>query len=121
MYLSIISTLFGLFFIFTGVAGFFPGFYQNSLLFGFFQVDQIHNIVNIVIGVIALLCSIKWGADRLFFQIFGILFGLFAIAVFVFGGNFVFTQINFADNMVHFFIAIIFLVLGYSADKSGRV
>lgn len=63
----------------------------------------------------------KWRADRLFFQIFGILFGLLAIAVFVFGGNFVITQFNFGDNVAHFFIAIIFLVLGYSADKEGRV
>lgn len=121
MYLGIISTLFGIFFILFGVAGFLPGFFDNYLLFGTFEVDKIHNIASIVIGVIALLCSTKWKADRMFFRIFGIIFGLVAIAGYVRQGDLIFTHINMADNVLHFVIAVVFLVLGFSADREGQI
>jgi hypothetical protein len=121
MYLSIISTLFGIFFILFGVAGFLPGFYQNDLLFATFEVDKLHSILSIIVGIIALVCSMKWKSDRMFFQVFGVIFGLLAIAGFVRGGDLIFMHINMADNILHFFIAVIFLVLGFSADKEGRV
>lgn len=121
MYLSVISTIFGILFILAGIAGFIPGFSENDLLFGRFQVDKIHSIFIILVGVIALLSSMKYKADRLFFQIFGVVFGLLAIAGYVRNGNLMFTQVNLADTLLHFFLAVVFLVLGFSSNKEGKV
>lgn len=123
MYLSIITSIFGILFILAGIAGFIPGFYDpsNDLLFGIFQVDIIHSIANFVIGIIALLSALKYKSDRRFLQIFGFLFGILAIAGFVWQGDLYFTETNMADNILHLVIAIIFLYLAYSANKEGSV
>jgi uncharacterized protein YacL len=57
----------------------------------------------------------------MFFRIFGIIFGLFAIAGYVRQGDLIFTHINMADNVLHFVIAVVFLVLGFSADREGQI
>jgi len=121
MYLSVISTIFGILILLSGIAGFVPAYNMDGLLFDTFQVDTVHNVFNIVVGIIALLCSFKYKSDRLFFQVFGIIYGLIAIATFVFGGDLIITQLNVPDNVLHFFIAVVFLVIGFSADKEGEV
>lgn len=121
MYLSIVSTIIGILFILTGIAGFIPGFFENDLLFGVFQVDLAHNVFVFIVGVIGLLSSLRYKSDRLFFQVFGIIFGLLAIGGFVRHGDLFITQLNLADTILHFFLAVIFLVLGFSANKEGRV
>ena len=121
MYLSVISTIFGILFILAGIAGFIPGFFQDDLLFGRFQVDKVHSIFIIIVGVIALLSSMKYKADRLFFQCFGVIFGLLAVGGFVRDGDLFFMQVNLADTVLHFFLAVVFLVLGFSSNKEGRV
>lgn len=121
MYLSVISSIFGILFIIAGVAGLVPGLYKNGMLFGIFYVDMIHNIGNFIIGIIALFCSLKYKRDRLFFQVFGVIFGILAIAGFVWQGNLIFTVVNWPDTILHLILAVIFLILGFSSQKEGRV
>lgn len=120
MYLSIVSTIFSIIFVLMGVASFLPGFFESGLLFGKFQVDKMQAIFYIVVGVIGLFCSVKYKADRLFFRIFGIIFGLAAISGYAWGNIWV-TDVNLSDTVLHFFIAVVFLVMGFSADKTGEV
>jgi hypothetical protein len=121
MYLGIISAIFGILFILSGIAGFLPQFFSDGLLYGVFSVDLIHNVANFIIGLIALFSSLRFKRDRLFFQVFGIIFGLLAIFGFVFQGNLIVTQVNMAENVLHFILAVIFLVLGFSASKEGQI
>lgn len=121
MYLSIISAIVGILFIISGIAGFVPGLMTDGLLYGIFYVDPVHNIIIFIVGVIALLSALKYKVDRLFFQVFGILFGLVAIAGFVWRGNLFITHVNMAENILHVVLAIIFLALGFSAKKEGHV
>jgi hypothetical protein len=121
MYLSIISSIFGILFIFCGIAGFIPGLFSNDLLFGYFHVDMIHNVANFVVGVIALVASLQYKRDKLFFQVFGVLFGILAILGFVWQGNLFFTSVNMADSLLHLVLALIFLILGFSAKKDGHI
>ncbi len=122
MYISIITTIFGILFLFSGVSGFVPGFVDsNGLLYGIFQVDLIHNIANFIIGFLAIICALRWKMDRLFLQVFGILFGLLTIAGYVFQGNLFITQVNTADNVLHLIVAVIFITLGFAMPKEGQV
>lgn len=121
MYLSIISAIFGILFIFSGIAGFIPGLYSNDLLYGLFYADPIHNIANFVIGFIALISALKYKRDRLFFQVFGVIYALIAAASFIWDGNLYITQVNTPDTVLHIILAFLFIALGFFTPKEGQV
>lgn len=111
MLLRIIAILFGIAFIFVGVVGFMPSFKPNGLLFYYFEVNAMHNIVHLVSGVIAIMAATSFYYARLYFQIFGIIYGLVAILGFWRDGNLFIMHVNLADNILHVVIAIVALLL----------
>lgn len=117
--LRIIAIIFGIAFIFAGVAGFFPSFMVDGLLLGVFEVDAMHNIVHIVSGVIAIMAATSYYYSRLYFQVFGIIYGLVTLLGFILSGNLGFLMMHFntADNLLHLVIAIIALFLGFYTKK----
>lgn len=108
-----IAILFGLAFLAAGIMGFMPMFISNDLLLGIFEVDNMHNWVHIASGVIALLCSFKTHAAKLFFKIFGIIYGLVTVVGFVNSGDLILMHVNTADNILHLVISVIALWLGF--------
>ena len=66
--IRILAVLFGIAFIFGGVAGFMPAFMTNGALFGIFEVDSMHNIVHIASGVIAIMCATSYKYSKLYFN-----------------------------------------------------
>lgn len=111
------AILFGIAFIFAGVAGFMPAFTTNGALLGIFEVDTMHNIVHIVSGVIAIMAATSFKLTRLYFLIFGIAYTITAIVGFARGGDLFIMQVNTADNFLHLGIGVISLFLGYYASK----
>ncbi len=115
--LRIFAVLFGIGFIFAGVAGFLPGFMTDGLLFGYFEVDTMHNFVHIASGVIAIMASTSSKYTRLYFQLFGIVYGLVAILGFWRDGDVFVMHVNFADNILHTVIAVVSLYLGFAVKN----
>lgn len=115
--LRMIAILFGIGFIFAGVAGFLPSFNQNGLLFGYFSVDMMHNVVHLVTGVIAIMCAVNHRATKMFFIVFGIIYAVVAIAGFMNSPYMAGMQMNQADNILHVVIAAVSLFLGFSAKS----
>lgn len=114
----ILAIIFGVLLIFLGVAGFLPQqFMKDGLLLGYFEANQMHNLVHLVTGVIAILCATSYRAAKWFFKIFGIIYAIFAILGFFWKGDFnmIMMHLNRADNYLHVVIAIIFLYLGFLA------
>lgn len=109
------AILFGIAFIFSGVAGFIPSFMPNGFLFGLFEVNTMHNLFHIASGVIAIMCATSTRSSRLFFQVFGVLYALLAIVGFLRNGDFSFMMMhmNMADNFLHLGIAVVALFLGF--------
>lgn len=122
MMLRILAILFGIGFIFAGVAGFLPSFSPNGLLLGWFQIDPMHNIVHLVSGIIAIMAATSYSYSRLYFQIFGVIYGLVTIAGFVMRGDlgFMMMHMNLADNFLHLGITIVALFLGFGTKKVSR-
>lgn len=116
MILRLFAILFGVGFIFSGVAGFFPVLMPNGLLLGLFQVDAVSNIGHIISGVIAIMAATSYKYARLYFQIFGIIYGLVTFIGFITNGDFGFmkTQFNVADNILHLVISVAALYLGFA-------
>jgi hypothetical protein len=116
--LRLIAFLFGLAFIFAGIAGFIPSLTSDGYLLSIFSVDPLHNIIHIVSGVIALIAASSMVYSRWFFIIFGFIYA--AIAMMGFTQNEAMNSMmmgmhmNMADNFLHLFIAIFALFLGFT-------
>lgn len=115
--LRIFAILFGIAFIFSGVAGFLPIFTHDNLLLGFFEVNSIHNFVHIASGVIAIMAATSYSATRWYFIIFGLVYAFVAVMGFLANGDLMLMHVNTADNFLHLGIAIVSLFLGFSAKK----
>jgi len=113
MTLKCFAALFGLVFVVVGILGFVPALTPNGLLLNVFMVDNLHNIVHLGTGIIALLAATKEHLSRLFFQVFGIIYAVVAILGFFLKGNMMLMQMNAADNWLHLGIAIVALLLGF--------
>ena len=111
--LRIMAILFGIGFIFAGVAGFLPSFTTDNLLLGYFEVDGMHNIAHITSGVLAIMAATSLKYTRWYFQLFGIIYALLGIVGFWRGGDLYFMTVNFADNILHSVIGVLALYLGF--------
>jgi len=112
-----IAILFGIAFIFAGVAGFMPAFTTNGALLGIFEVDSMHNMGYIVSGVIAIMAATSYRLTKLYFLIFGVIYTIVAILGFWRNGDLFIMHVNMADNFLHLGIGIVSLLLGYYASK----
>src|SRR5688500_13606645 len=81
-----ICILFGIVFIAIGVLGFVPAVTDGEHLLGIFHVNPAHNAVHILTGIVALIAgSASNHAARIFFRVFGLIYGLVAVLGFVYG------------------------------------
>jgi uncharacterized membrane protein HdeD (DUF308 family) len=112
-----IAVLFGIAFIFAGVAGFMPAFTTNDALFGMFEVNTMHNVVHIVSGVIAIMAATSYKYTKWYFVIFGVVYVAVAIVGFINGGDLYIMHANTPDNFLHLGIGVVSLLLGCYASK----
>lgn len=111
--LRVLAFLFGIAFIFAGIAGFLPQFTPEGLLFGYFEVDSFHNSIHLITGLLAILASVQ-NFSKLFFQVFGVLYAIVTIVGFWKGGDFFgIMHMNPYDNYLHLGITIVTLYFGF--------
>jgi len=115
--LRIIAIGFGAIMLIVGVLGFVPGITHDELLLGIFAVNAVHNVIHLVTGVAALAVSMSTEkAMRLFFQLFGVVYGLVAIAGMFLGDKPLLglVAVNHADHALHAGIALFSLIVGFA-------
>jgi Domain of unknown function (DUF4383) len=111
-----IAIAFGIIFIVVGLAGFVSAVTPDGRLLGYFEVNAAHNIVHLATGIVAVIVGFMSDkAARLFFQIFGIVYALVAVAGFAMGNQPLLGLVanNAADTWLHVAIAIVALYLGF--------
>ena len=106
--------LFGIAFIFTGVAGFIPNLFEGGLLYGYFYVDAVQNIVHLVTGLLAIMAASSAHTAMRFCQVCGIFYAALAICGFTGQSAFVFTDFNLADNVLNTVVATLNLYFGFA-------
>jgi hypothetical protein len=109
--------IFGAGFLIAGIAGFIPALCPDGKLFGLFAVDTVHNIVHIATGVVALALSmVSEAALRIFFRIFGIVYGLVAVLGLFSGDQPVLGIManNMPDVILHFAASAFALYCGFA-------
>jgi hypothetical protein len=123
------ALIWGVLFVLIGIAGFIPGLTTEDsmgmkLLLGLFMVDGVHNVVHLLTGVASLAASKSTTLSRLYFQTFGIVYGLVTIIGFAIGsGHYVLglIPVNTADNFLHLGITLVTLYLGFGYKPKQAV
>lgn len=112
---------FGIVLLAVGVLGYVPGVTSGGMLFGFFQVDGLHNIIHLLSGALAIAAA--WGAGtyaRLYFKVFGVVYGLVTVLGFIQGDTVLgLFMVNTADNLLHLVIAAAALWVGFGMKEEG--
>jgi hypothetical protein len=115
-----IGYVFGAVLIAAGFAGWVGVLAPQDMLFGLFQVNDAHNMVLIVTGLLAV-CASYAGIEylRYFFKVFGVIYLLMALVGFYEGNSLLFGVLanNTADNWLHAAIAITSLYLGFAREE----
>ena len=111
-----IAICYGNVFILLGIMGFIPFFTPKDMLLGAFHVNAMLNIVHMLTGIIALwVGSSSTEGSKVFFQVFGVIYVLFAILGFGYGDKPLLGLIanNIADSGLHLLIGAVSLYLGF--------
>lgn len=113
-----LAWVFGVVLTLVGVLGFVPGITTDGMLLGIFEVDMMHSIIHVVSGLAALAAA--WGmySNRLYFQVFGVVYGVVTVLGFVTGGALLFST-NMADNLLHLILAAAALYIGFMMKESA--
>ncbi|MEN3368197.1 MAG: hypothetical protein V7609_340 [Verrucomicrobiota bacterium] len=115
------AVLFGVVFLLVGILGFVPAVTKDQMLLGIFHVNAAHNVVHLLSGAIALFAGMtSAGAARVYFRIFGVVYGLVAVMGFMMGDTLLLGLIsnNTADTWLHVGIAAVSLLLGFMPASS---
>jgi hypothetical protein len=120
------AVLFGIVFILIGILGFVPGVTNNEMLLGIFHVNAAHNVVHLLSGAVALFAGMaSVGAARIYFRVFGVIYGLVAVLGFMNMGEHTMLlgliSNNDADTWLHVVIAAVSLLLGFMPASSETV
>lgn len=110
------AMIFGIVLIVIGILGFFPTLTPEGYLLGLFHVNTAHNLVHLLSGIVALLCSLNgFYASQLFFQVFGVIYGLVALFGLYYQDQPIFGLIanNLHDIWLHILISAVSLYLGF--------
>jgi hypothetical protein len=117
------AVVFGIVFLVAGVLGFVPAVTTDGMLLGIFHVNTVHNVVHLLSGAVALWAGMTSVSNaRLYFRVFGIVYGLVAVLGFVSGDEPILGLIanNAADNWLHVAIAVVSLWLGFGVKGEGE-
>lgn len=121
-----LATLFGIVFILVGILGFIPALAPRHsdgmrYLLGLFMVGGIHNIIHLLSGVGALFGAFRSEKyARMYFQIFGSVYGLVTIIGFVQKTTVLgIFDINTADNFLHLVLAVVILAIGFGLKETS--
>ena len=113
--LTTMAKVWGFIFLIVGVLGFVPAAAPNGHLLGIFDVNGPHNFVHLLTGVAAIICGYQGAhASKLYFLIFGAVYGLVAMLGFIVGNGLLLGLIanNIADAWLHVAIAVVSIALG---------
>jgi hypothetical protein len=124
----LLGTLFGAVYVLVGLLGFAVtggvGFLatEGGLLLGIFEVNPLHNIAHLLIGVALLIAGLSNArAAKSANTTVGALYLLLGVVGFFIAGTALnILALNTADHFLHLASAIVLLGVGLSADKSVR-
>jgi hypothetical protein len=122
---NLVALVFGAVFVVVGLAGFLVSGGHPAVgttggaLLGLFQVNVLHNIVHLAIGVVMIAAALRGnGPARTANQGFGVLYlVLFVIGLFLVGTGLNIVAINGGDNILHLVLGVALAGVGFGVDR----
>jgi hypothetical protein len=118
------AKIFGYVFVAIGLLGFVPGLAPDNHLLGIFHINTLHNLIHLASGAVALWAGYSsFRASRLYFQVFGVVYGLVALLGLMSGDNDILGLVanNMADVVLHIVIAASALYWGFGAARDEAI
>jgi len=122
MSLKQIAIIFGVVFVVVGALGWVPAVNPGGKLLGLFDVNAAHNFVHLATGIVAIIAGVSGEkASQIFFQVFGVIYGLVAVLGFYYGDQPLLGIVSnsSADSVLHVVIAIVALYLGFGMKPAA--
>jgi hypothetical protein len=116
-----LALLFGIVLALVGVLG----FVSNPLVGanGLFETNTLHNLVNLVIGVVLLLVAFMAPMKSgMWLKVAGVVYLILVVLGFLMapgGGTVLGLTISAADHWLHLVLGVVLLIAGFSAGKSS--
>ena len=121
---QLVGTVFGAIYVLVGILGFFvhsDGFAEKTggKLLGIFQVNPLHNIAHILIGIALLAAARTFASAKAVNSTVGAVYLLLGVVgLFILDSSANILALNGADNALHLASAVVLLGAGLAADKS---
>jgi hypothetical protein len=123
---QLLALAFGAIYLLVGIVGFlvtgFGDFFAhdtNETLLGF-EINGMHNVVHIVIGVAGLLLARTLAGARTYGWLLAVGYGAaFVYGLFAVGEDWDFLSLNAADNVLHILTAVVGLVIALAPVRTG--
>ncbi len=111
-----LAGLLGIVLLVVGILGFF-----NNPILGLFEVNNLHNVVHIVSGIIGLAAAGSgYGLSRTYLVVFGLVYLLVALVGFINLAPAVsLLALNPMDNYLHMAIAAVCCVVGFGSSRNA--
>ena len=122
---QMVALLFGAIYLAAGVLGFLPflgGSYSltDHALLGIFQVNLLHNLVHIVIGIAGLAAAASLANSRTFCQVVGVILLLLGVLGVFVAKPFGLLDIGGLDIALHLVSGAVLAYFGFAAPVSTR-
>jgi uncharacterized protein DUF4383 len=122
---GLVALAFGAVFVVVGLAGFLVSGGHPAVgttggaLLGLFQVNVLHNIVHLAIGVALIVAGLRSdAAARRANQVIGVLYlVLFVLGLFLVGSALNLVALNGQDNILHLVLGVALAGVGFGADR----
>ena len=108
------ATTFGVVFILVGILGFIPAFTPDGHLLGIFAVNGVHNAIHLLSGIAALALSRTHKNARLYFQVFGVVYGLVTLLGLFYGDSAILVVLRITSQIYSCTLSL--LQLRYTLD-----
>jgi hypothetical protein len=122
---EVLALAFGAVYILVGIVGFFVTGFDNffehtgrTLLW--FEINGMHNVVHILIGVAGLVLARTLAGARTYGWLLAVGYGAaFVYGLFAVGEDWDFLSLNAADNVLHILTAVVGLVIALAPVRTG--
>ena len=122
---EILALVFGAVYLLIGIIGFFITGFDNffshtgETLLGF-EINGMHNVVHILIGVAGLVLARTLAGARTYGWLLAVGYGAaFVYGLFAVGEDWDFLSLNAADNVLHILTAVVGLVIALAPVRTG--
>lgn len=120
---KLVVSVLGAVFVLIGILGFIEPLTPDDKVLGLFAVNGLHNVIHLLSGVVALIAASSEATARLYGKVFGVVYALVTVLGFLMVGDgsiLGLIPINQADNVLHIFLTVVLLYVGFGTEGESR-